>query len=138
MMADMEKSWEEKLEENKKNQQEEEKIRLEQEKASREGKPHLLNLNEDPLLDRKVQYDIKSGEPLYCGRRNKNSTFKLQLGGTGIQPEHCKFVLDPMGTFVLVTALDDKAVSQIRINGKVLTGMEEVQLRPNDRIAIGP
>ena len=43
-----------------------------------------------------------------------------------------------MGTFVLVTALDDKAVSQIRINGKVLTGMEEVQLRPNDRIAIGP
>lgn len=138
MMANMEKSWEERLAEQKNQSMEEEKIRMEQEKQVREGKPHLLNLNEDPMLDRKVQYDIKPGEPLLCGRRNKNSTFKLQLGGTGIQPEHCKFVLGPQQTFVFLTPLDPKAISQIRVNGKVLTSMEEVKLRPNDRICIGP
>lgn len=36
------------------------------------GTPHLVNLNEDPMLDRKVVYDIKK-EGLTCGRRNKAS-----------------------------------------------------------------
>lgn len=138
IMADMEKSWDQKLAEGKKREQEEDKIRKVHEQAQREGKPHLLNLNEDPMLDRKVQYDIKAGEPLFCGRRNKNSTFKLQLGGTGIQPEHCKFILGPSQVFVLVQPLDVKAVTQIRVNGVVMTSMDEIKLRPNDRIAIGP
>lgn len=110
MMADMEKSWEEKVAEGKQKQLEEQKLIDAQEKSQKEGKPHLLNLNEDPMLDRKVQYDVKPGEPLYCGRRNKNSTFKLQLGGTGILPEHCKFTLGPDQTFVFVTPLDPKAI----------------------------
>jgi hypothetical protein len=48
-------------------------------------------LNEDPLLDRKVIYDIKDGEPLTCGRRNKKALHRLQLGGTGIEPDQCVF-----------------------------------------------
>jgi len=62
------------------------------------------------MLDRKVQYDIKPDEELYCGRRNKNSTHKLQLGGIGILPDHCKFKLGPKQTFVFLTPLDAKAV----------------------------
>lgn len=90
------------------------------------------------MLDRKVQYDIKPGEPLFCGRRNKNSNFKLQLAGTGIQPEHCKMLLGPKLTFVFLTPLNEKAVSQIKVNGKTLTDMSEVKLAPNDRIQLGP
>lgn len=119
-------------------QEKEEKEKQEHEKQLREGKPHLLNLNEDPMLDRKVQYDIKPGQDLYCGRRNKNSNFKLQLGGIGIQPEHCKFRLGPKFTFVFLTPLDPKACSQIRVNGKKLKDMSEIKMRPNDRICIGP
>jgi hypothetical protein len=39
---------------------------------------------------------------------------------------------------VLVQPLDVKAVTQIRVNGVVMTSMDEIKLRPNDRIAIGP
>ena len=76
-MAEMEKSWEQKLAEAKAKEEEEER-EIEAEKAAKlAGTPHLVNLNEDPMLDRKVIYDIKSGEPLTCGRRNKKSTHKL-------------------------------------------------------------
>ena len=41
------------------------------------GKPHFTNLNEDPMLDRKVKYAISQDTALTAGRRNKNSTHKL-------------------------------------------------------------
>ena len=57
-MEEMEKSWEQKLAESKQKEQEEEAA-LEAEKQARlMGTPHLMNLNEDPMLDRKVTYDI--------------------------------------------------------------------------------
>ena len=38
---------------------------MEAEAAARlAGTPHLINLNEDPMLDRKAHYDIREGEPL--------------------------------------------------------------------------
>jgi hypothetical protein len=76
-MAEMEKSWEEKMKEAKEAEAEEEQQRQEEEAARLQGTPHLVNLNEDPFLDRKVVYDIKADEPLQCGRRNKNSSAKL-------------------------------------------------------------
>ena len=114
-MAEMEKSWEQKLAETKAKEEEEKRIREEEEKARIAGTPHLINLNEDPMLDRKVIYDIKNGEDLMCGRRNKQSDFKLQLGGTGIQPEHCKFIND--GEKVICVPLSEKAMPHIHING---------------------
>jgi hypothetical protein len=53
--------------------------------AEAAGLAHLVNLNEDPFLDRKVKYSIMEGEPLICARRNKKSLAKMQLGGTGIE-----------------------------------------------------
>lgn len=76
-MQEMEKSWEDKIKEAREKEAEEEKIRKEEEDARLAGTPHLINLNEDPFLDRKVLYDIKPSEPLVCGRRNKNSNHKL-------------------------------------------------------------
>ena len=100
------------------------------------GGPHLVNLNEDPMLDRKVVYDIKSDIPLTCGRRGKNCIHKLQLGGIGIQPDHCRFDTGPGGTNIV--PLDQKAISHITVNGKKVPSMEGLALKPNDRICIGP
>ena len=96
----------------------------------------MVNLNEDPFLDRKVIYDIKSDEPLVCGRRNKNSDHKLQLGGAGIEPDHCNFVTMPDGS-VMVVPISDKAMANVRVNGVVIPILG-ITLKPNDRICIGP
>jgi hypothetical protein len=45
----------------------------ESEKAIKDGVPYLVNLNEDPMLDRKVKYQISVEKPLTCGRRTRNS-----------------------------------------------------------------
>jgi hypothetical protein len=42
-----------------------------------QGIPHLINLNEDPMLDRKVIYSIKESEALTCGRRNNDKNHKI-------------------------------------------------------------
>lgn len=39
--------------------------------------PHLINLNEDPMLDRKVIYTINKTEALTCGRRNNDKNHKI-------------------------------------------------------------
>lgn len=137
-MEEMETSWESKLAKARAEEQEEEKKRLAEEQAKKDGAPHLVNLNEDPQLDRKVQYMITAEEPLTVGRRGKNCQHKLKLGGGSIQPNHCKFTLGPQGKFTFLEPLDPKAMSEIRVNGKVLTSMEAFKLRPNDRICIGP
>lgn len=46
--------------------------------------------------------------------------------------------MEPEAKFVLLEPLDQQAIPQIRVNGKVLTSKTPVQLKPNDRIAIGP
>jgi kinesin family member 13 len=118
-MAEMEKSWEQKLAEAKAKEEAEDKARKEEENKRLMGTPHLINLNEDPMLDRKVFYDIDEKEPLMCGRRNKNSTHKLQLGGTGIEPDHAMFSVEPDGS-VRCKAITEKAMKHIRINGELI------------------
>lgn len=132
----MEKSWEDKMKEAKEREAEEALGREAEEAARLSGTPHLINLNEDPFLDRKVVYDIGADEPLKCGRRNKNSSHKLQLGGAGIEPDHCEFVTQPDGS-VKVVPVSDKACDNVKVNGKVIPILGLI-LKPNDRICIGP
>ena len=136
-MLEMEKSWEDKLAESKAQEEEEAKIKEEEERVKHAGTPHLVNLNEDPFLDRKVIYDINETEPLTCGRRGKNVNHKLQLGGIGIEKEHSKFVYNADGSVSLVP-LTEKAMSNIKVNGATVTSMEGIILKPNDRICLGP
>lgn len=136
-MLDMEKSWEEKLAEAKAKEEEEARIREEEERVRLAGTPHLVNLNEDPFLDRKVVYDINDKDPLTCGRRGKNVTHKLQLGGIGIEQQHAKFACNPDGSVSLVP-LSEKAMPNIKVNGRAVTSMEGTLLKPNDRICLGP
>jgi hypothetical protein len=57
-MAEMEKSWEERLQEAKMREEQEEILQKMEKALMLAGTPHLVNLNEDPMLDRKVVYDI--------------------------------------------------------------------------------
>lgn len=135
-MDEMEKSWEQRLKETKEAEKIEAVKRRQDEEVRLQGTPHLVNLNEDPFLDRKVVYDIQEQRPLTCGRRGKGVTHKLQLGGTGIQPNHAQF--ERTGEGVRVKPLDEKAMPHIRVNGKLLETIEGAILKPNDRICIGP
>jgi hypothetical protein len=81
-------------------------MREEQEEREKAGKPHLVNLNEDPMLDRKVKYMILPEVPLTCGKRSKTSEHKIKLGGIGICKDHVQFLLGPKQTFVFMTPLD--------------------------------
>ena len=137
MMAEQEMSWEEKLAEARKRDEEQAAKAKEEAEARQSGLPHLVNLNEDPMLDRKVLYEIKQDEELTCGRRKKGSAHKLQLGGTGVSDNHVKWVIEEDGSVRLVP-LDEKALPQIKVNGKTVESMEGVIMKPNDRICIGP
>ena len=125
-MAEMEKSWEQKLAEAKAMEEEEEKKNEEEKLKKQQGGPHLVNLNEDPMLDRKVFYDITAEAPLTCGRRGKGVAHKLQLGGTGIVPNHCKIEMINGTWPCMIVPLDEKALPHIRVNGKLLPGMEGI------------
>lgn len=69
-MEEMNKSWEEKLKEaNAKEIEEEEKAKVEQE-ARDSGRPQLLNLNADGMLDRKIFIDLSKRTNCSVGRAN--------------------------------------------------------------------
>ena len=54
-MEEMSKSWEQRLAEAKKKEEEDKKV------SGKDG-PHLVNLNEDAMLDRKIVYDLTVAE----------------------------------------------------------------------------
>jgi kinesin family protein 13 len=46
--------------------------------------PHLVNLNEDPMLDRKIVYDLTITSQVHIGRKNGDPAPSIVLGGIGI------------------------------------------------------
>lgn len=137
-MEEMEGDWETKLKKAQEQALIDDELKDKEEELLKAGKPHLTNLNEDPMLDRKVKYMIMPEVPVICGKRSKDSTHVIKLGGIGICKDHVKFLLGPNQTFVFMTPLDPKAPENIRVNGVPCKDCSEVKLRPNDRITIGP
>ena len=52
--------------------------------------PHLVNLNEDPLMSECLLYYIKEGTTR-LGRPEAQTLQDIQLSGAHILPEHCTF-----------------------------------------------
>merc|ERR1712159_166129 len=121
-LANMQKSWEEKME----SQQKEAMERLKQEQQKDELKkttPHLWNLNEDPILTGKVVhfcYDgaTKFGADEFCERK---------ILGAGIFPEHA--VIKNKND---QTITEESVKGQVLVNGREITG--ETEVFHNDRI----
>lgn len=76
-MEDFFKPFEEKLKEEKLRQEQEERDKLLEDQRQKDGSPHLVNLNEDPFLDRKAQYFLLNDQALTLGRKIKGSKHNI-------------------------------------------------------------
>lgn len=81
-MNEMQKNYEQLMEEEKK-EEEEERLKKEKEEAQKSS-PHLVNLNMDPLLDRKVFYSLHEKDQMHIGRKTGNPKPDIIIGGIGI------------------------------------------------------
>lgn len=128
-MEDMEKTWQDKLEEAHSKEKESigETIDL--------NEPHLVNLNEDPQLSHKLKYTLKN-LPLYVGRKHGNPPPQITLSGIGIKVNHAIFANNSKGD-VFLKPNEPEAREYIFINGKKLSSNSGQKLEHKDRITFG-
>ena len=130
MMGDMQKTFEEKLEEAKKMESAVlgEKVDIQ--------KPHLVVLNEDPQLSHKLKYGLNDF-PVYVGRKHGNPTPQIKLSGIGIKQNHAIFVKGDKENEIILKPNDKDAKEYIFINGKKLVSEDGQILKNKDRITFG-
>ena len=126
-MNDMQKTFEEKLEEAKKHEKEYigEDVDI--------SKPHLVVLDEDAQLSHKLKYSL-ADLPVYVGRKHGNPTPQITLLGIGVKQNHAVF--EKQGDNIILKPNDVDAEEYIFINGKNIS--KEGQIVHNkDRIVFG-
>ena len=92
----MEKTWEERLQEQREKDDAERRRQLEEEQHEQlknKRAPHLTNLNEDTQLSGKVYYNLGAlgTEVVRLGREDDASATQIVLRGIGIQQDHAQF-----------------------------------------------
>ncbi|UZJ55379.1 hypothetical protein CBS101457_004699 [Exobasidium rhododendri] len=92
--------------------------------------PHLVNLNEDPLMSECLIYQIKPGSTS-VGNLEGDSA-QIRLSGTTILAEHCTFE-NKDG----VVTIHSHADSMTMVNGKRIAADEPRRLRSGSRIILG-
>ena len=127
VMSEMQKTFEEKLEEAKKTEGEYIGSHVDI------SLPHLVVLNEDPQLSHKLRYQL-SELPVYVGRKHGNPTPQITLSGIGISHNHAIF--DKQGNDIILKANDPKALDYIFINGKKIAKEGQI-IKNKDRIIFG-
>ena len=127
VMSDMEKTFEEKLEEAKKSQGEQIGQHVEI------SLPHLVVLNEDPQLSHKLKYQLIN-LPVYVGRKHGNPPPQITLSGIGIKQNHAIF--EKQGEEILLRPNDKDAKDYIFINGKSIPPEGQI-IKSRDRIIFG-
>ena len=127
VMGDMQKTFEEKLEEAKKHESENIGSRVDK------TLPHLLVLNEDPQLSHKLRYSLNE-LPVYVGRKHGNPPPQIVLSGIGIKPNHAVFLKE--GDNILLVQRDKEARKYIFINGKNIPEQGQI-INHKDRIIFG-
>ena len=126
-MADMEKTFNEKLEEAKKQQKE--KIGEEVDIT----KPHLILLDEDEQLSHKLKYSLNN-LPIYVGKKDGNPPPEITLTGIYVSTNHAVF--EDKGDDIILKPREKAAEKNIYVNGKNIDSKGKV-LQNNDRIAFG-
>ena len=126
MMGDMQKTFEEKLEEARKAEKESIGTQV------NISLPHLVVLNEDPQLSHKLKYPLDQ-PPVYVGRKHGNPTPQIVLSGIGIKPNHAIFIKDEKSDDIILKPNDKEAKNHIFVNGKKITDEGQI-LKTKDRI----
>ncbi|XP_037830166.1 kinesin-like protein KIF1A isoform X7 [Kryptolebias marmoratus] len=95
--------------------------------------PHLVNLNEDPLMSECLLYYIKEGVTR-VGRLDASSRQDIVLSGHFIKDEHCTFTRSA-GQMGETVVLDPCEEAETYVNGKRVT--EPTVLKSGNRIILG-
>ncbi|KIY45170.1 kinesin-domain-containing protein [Fistulina hepatica ATCC 64428] len=93
--------------------------------------PHLVNLNEDPLMSECLVYQLKPGQTM-VGRLNSDKPVAIRLSGENILEEHCYFENNDGKVF-----LHTMSNSVTFLNGKQLMPGVPHKLRSGFRIILG-
>ncbi|XP_058635702.1 kinesin-like protein KIF1A isoform X13 [Onychostoma macrolepis] len=144
IIAELNETWEEKLRRTEAIRMDREALLAEMGVAMREDggtvgvfspkkTPHLVNLNEDPLMSECLLYYIKDGITR-VGREDANSRQDIVLSGHFIKEEHCTFTstTGPTGEAVILEPCEG---AETYVNGKRVT--EPTVLRSGNRIILG-
>uniref|UniRef100_A0A670J5T6 plus-end-directed kinesin ATPase n=1 Tax=Podarcis muralis TaxID=64176 RepID=A0A670J5T6_PODMU len=143
IIAELNETWEEKLRKTEAIRMEREALLAEMGVAIREDggtlgvfspkkTPHLVNLNEDPLMSECLLYYIKDGITR-VGQADAERRQDIVLSGAHIKEEHCIFRSERNHN-VIVT-LEPGERSETYVNGKRV--VHPVQLRSGNRIIMG-
>ncbi len=131
-MTEMQKTWEERLQEATKKQAEAAKSVLAVGPAVDLTKPHVINVSEDPLLSGKIVYNFEDG-PVRVGKKSGNPRPQILLGSITIQPNHAIF--EKEGAQVFLSPCAPECAEALFINGKKIAG--KTALQHKDRIIFG-
>ncbi|XP_056270575.1 kinesin-like protein KIF1A isoform X5 [Pseudoliparis swirei] len=144
IIAELNETWEEKLRRTEAIRMEREALLAEMGVAIREDggtvgvfspkkTPHLVNLNEDPLMSECLLYYIKDGMTR-VGRVDASSRQDIVLSGHFIKDEHCTFTSSTGPTREIVV-LEPCEGAETYVNGKRMT--EPTVLKSGNRIILG-
>ncbi|KAL7281993.1 hypothetical protein ACG7TL_003460 [Trametes sanguinea] len=93
--------------------------------------PHLVNLNEDPLMSECLIYQLKPGRT-DVGRLDSDKAVTIKLSGESIAEEHCWF--ENNDGKVTLHAMPDAVTF---LNGRQITPGQAYKLRSGFRIILG-
>ncbi|KAI0253043.1 kinesin-like protein [Lactifluus subvellereus] len=140
LMQSLNETWEEKLQRTQEVQKEREKaleelgITVEKNNVgvhTPKKMPHLVNLNEDPLMSECLIYQLKPGRTT-VGRLDSEKAVHIRLSGDIILEEHCHF--ENTDGKVTLHALPDAITF---LNGKQISAGQPHKLRSGFRIILG-
>uniref|UniRef100_A0A673NM87 plus-end-directed kinesin ATPase n=1 Tax=Sinocyclocheilus rhinocerous TaxID=307959 RepID=A0A673NM87_9TELE len=145
IIAELNETWEEKLRKTEAIRMEREALLAEMGVAIREDggtlgvfspkkTPHLVNLNEDPLMSECLLYYIKDGITR-VGQADAERRQDIVLSGAHIKEEHCIFRSERNANGDVIVMLEPCEGSETYVNGKRVTSA--VQLRSGNRIIMG-
>ncbi|XP_029435120.1 LOW QUALITY PROTEIN: kinesin-like protein KIF1B [Rhinatrema bivittatum] len=145
IIAELNETWEEKLRKTEAIRMEREALLAEMGVAIREDggtlgvfspkrTPHLVNLNEDPLMSECLLYYIKDGITR-VGQADAVRRQDIVLSGAHIKEEHCNFRSERSTTGEVIVTLEPCERSETYVNGKRV--VQPVQLRSGNRIIMG-
>uniref|UniRef100_A0A8V5GRV8 Kinesin-like protein n=1 Tax=Melopsittacus undulatus TaxID=13146 RepID=A0A8V5GRV8_MELUD len=141
IMAELNETWEQKLQRTEALRMEREALLSEMGVALREDggtmgvftpkkTPHLVNLNEDPLMSECLLYHIKDGVTR-VGRVDVD----IKLSGPHIEDQHCLFRSQPGPIGEVVVTLEPCEGAEVYVNGQRVT--EPLELQSGSRLVLG-
>jgi len=93
--------------------------------------PHIVNINEDPMLSGNIYHSLTNGRRIKIGK--KSSQPDIVLNSVGIMVEHALFSTEEDGVYL--EPLSESASPFIRLNGEIV--VQRKKLAHLDRVVFG-